>query len=195
MKITGGKYKGKNIDARPDKTLRPTSGRIREVVFNILRHGRFMKNENFIHDDNPDLIEGRRVVDIFCGTGALGIEALSRGAAHVTFIDQNAKTLSITHKNLESLGEENNSALIRSDSTNLPCATSPCNLVFIDPPYGMNLVTPSLKTLRDNGWLEMGSVIIVEQGKKDELVVPDGFNLLDERTHDVTNLSVLQFAG
>jgi len=194
MKITGGKYKNKNIEARPDKTLRPTAGRIREAIFNILKHGKFLKNEDFI-GDGEDLVEGRDVVDIFCGTGALGIEALSRGAASLTLIDQNPKTLEMARANVANIGELGNTKFIRSDSTLLPAASKPCQLAFIDPPYNRNLVIPALKSLANNGWLDKGAVIVIEQGKKDDLMAPDGFKKLDERVHDKTKVIILQFTG
>jgi len=195
MKITAGKYHGKNIDARPDKTLRPTSGKVREAVFNILRHGRFFKDDRFISDGNNELVEGRRVIDIFCGTGALGIEALSRGATHLTLVDQNARTLSVAQKNIENLGEAANTTFIRSDSTMLPSATIPCKLAFVDPPYGKNLAKPALKSLASAGWLEKGSVIILELGKQDEVESFDNFVKLDERLHNRTRIAILQYSG
>lgn len=195
MKITGGKFRGKNIEARQERTLRPTSGRIRESIFNILQHGRFFKHDDFIEDDNPSLVEDRRVIDIFCGTGALGIEALSRGATHLTLVDQNAATLSIAQKNVSQLGESilANTQFIRSDSTQLPIAPKPCKLAFIDPPYGRNLVLPALSSLVEQGWLTHGSIVVIEHEKRDGLIVPECFTLLDERVHDKTKLTLLQY--
>ncbi len=194
MKITGGKYRGKTIQAREERTLRPTSSRIRETIFNILRHGRFLGYEEFLEDENPSRVEGRKVVDIFCGTGALGIEALSHGAAHITFIDQNPKTLSLARDNVDHIGEIKNASFVRSDSTNLPPTTSKADLVFIDPPYNQNLAIPALKSLVKNNWLENGAIIIVEHGKTDDLThLPDGVIELDHRMHDKTRLTILQY--
>lgn len=195
MKITGGKYRGKNIDAGEERTLRPTSSMIREVIFNLLRHGKFMKDENFIHDDNPSLIEDRRVIDIFCGSGALGIEALSRGAAHLTLVDQNARTLAIAKENIKGINEDANTKFIRSDSTMLPPAVHKCRLAFVDPPYQKGLATPALNSLKVNGWLEHGAIIVLEQGKQDDPKPPAGFRVLDDRVHDRTRITILQFIG
>lgn len=192
MKVTAGKYRGKNILARDERTLRPTSSRIREAIFNMLMHGRFFKDESFIHD-GEDLVDGRRVVDIFCGTGALGIEALSRGASHLTLIDQNPKTLSLARENVMEVGEEANTSFIRSDSTLLPQAPQPCQLAFVDPPYNHSLGTPALKSLGENGWLSHGAVVVVELSKRDELELPEKFHLLDERIYDKTKLVIAQY--
>ena len=195
MKIAGGKYRGKNIEARPDRTLRPTSGRIREAIFNILKPGRFRKDAHFIADDNPDLVEDRRVVDIFCGTGALGIEALSRGASHCTFIDQNPRTLAMAEANISHIGEKDNARFLRSDSTELPRAPMPCDLAFIDPPYNQNLAIPGLLSLKESGWLSPGAIIILEHGKQDDPQEVEGFTLLDTRLHDKTRITVMQYSG
>jgi len=195
MRVTGGKYRGKLIESREEQNLRPTTSRIREAVFNILKHGRFMAHEDFVPDDNPDRLEGRRVVDIFCGTGALGIESLSYDASHVTFIDQSAATLTLARKNVMHIQEEKKATFIRSDSTMLPRAAWPCDLAFVDPPYGRNLAGAALKTLADGGWLKRGAVIVLEQGKRDELVEIKGYNLLDDRLYDRTRLVIYQYVG
>lgn len=193
MKVTGGKYRGRTIEARPDRGMRPTSSRIREVIFNLILHGKFQKNDDFIWDDNPSLIEDRRVVDIFCGTGALSIEALSRGAAHVTLIDQNPKMIGLAEHNVKHIGEKEHATFFRSDSTQLPRAVEPCHLAFVDPPYKQKLMTPALKSLVANGWLAHGALVIAEEGKQDSFEVPEGFKLLDNRVHDATRINVLQY--
>jgi 16S rRNA (guanine966-N2)-methyltransferase len=195
MKITGGKYKNRTIEALEDKDLRPTSARNREVIFNLLMHGRFMKHPDFVRDDNPSLVEGRRVIDIFCGTGALGIEALSRGAAQLILVDQNATTLSQARQNIVRIGEEKNVNFIRSDSTRLPKATLPCSLAFMDPPYDKGLASPALESLATQGWLTETAIVIVELGKRDGCKIPAGYVTLDDRAHDRTRLLVLQYHG
>lgn len=192
MKIISGKYKGRNILTRSDKSLRPTSGLVRGVIFNLLEHGKFRKNENFIHDDNASLIEGRRVLDLFCGSGAMGLEALSRGAAHVTFVDQNTRMIEMVRETAKNFGVEKNASFICSDSTRLSKAITPCRLVFIDPPYGKKLVTPALKNLVNNNWLEKGAVIIAEHSDKEELAPPENLYLLEKRKHGKTEISLMQ---
>lgn len=193
MKITGGKYRGKIIEASSGPGVRPTKGMIREAMFNILRHGRFLKNEDFVRDKNNSLIEGRYVVDIFCGTGALGLEALSRGAAHVTLVDQNARALAVARQNVAHLREEIRVEIIRSDSTRLPPARQMCMLAFLDPPYNQGLAAKGLASLRDNGWLAHGAVVVVEHAKQEDIVAPGGFHVLDERRHDKTRVTMLQY--
>ena len=195
MKITGGKYRGKSIESRPERTVRPTTSFVREAIFNILKHGKFLYDDQFIADDNPDQVADRRVVDIFCGTGALGIEALSRGATHVTFVDQNSQTLSLTRQNVAHIGELDRAAFLRSDSTMLPRAPKPCHLAFIDPPYHQELVSKALKSLKQQGWLEPGAIVVIEQGKRDDSTVPEGFILLSDRVHDKTRITLLQYQG
>ncbi len=166
---------------------------IREVIFNVLRHGRFLKSDAFVRDGNESLVEERRVVDIFCGTGALGLEALSRGAAHVTLIDQNVKALAAAHQNVARLSEEARVDIIRSDSTRLPPARHACMLAFLDPPYDRGLVLKGLTSLRDNGWLAQGAVVVVEHAKQEDFSLPKGFYVIDERRHDKTRVTILQY--
>jgi len=196
MKVTGGKYRGKNIESRDEKTLRPTTARVRETIFNILAHGKFIHEDDFISDDNPSLIEDRKVLDIFCGTGALAIEAISRGAAFVYLVDQNPKTLSLAKSNVDSLGEEDdNASYIRSDSTLLPSAFEECDLVFIDPPYNKNLGIPAIKSLVKNKWLKIGAIVVLEHGKQDDVQEISGFKMLDNRTSDKTRITFYQYIG
>jgi 16S rRNA (guanine966-N2)-methyltransferase len=193
MKVTAGKYRGRNIESRPDKNLRPTSSRVREAIFNLLVHGKFMKQEDFVRDDNPSALEGRKAVDIFCGTGALGLEAMSRGVEHVTFVDQDSKILAITRRNVEHFGEQSHAQFIRSDSTRLPRAPMKHELAFVDPPYNKNLAPKALESLRDQGWLAHGAVVLVEHAKKEDLTVPEKFYLVDTREYNVTRISILQY--
>ncbi len=195
MRITGGKYRNKLIEAKEERTLRPTTSKVREAMFNIIKHGRFYASEDYIEDDNPSRIENRRVIDLFCGTGALGMEALSRGAAHAVFVDQNRELLALARGNIERINETANASFIRSDSTQLPPATIPCDLAFVDPPYRQNLAKPALKTLRDQGWLAHGAIVILESGKQDDPPEQTGYNLLDTRLHDKTRLSIYQFSS
>lgn len=193
MRIIAGKHRGRTIEVLAEKGLRPTTGKVREALFNLLKHGKFMKEPDFIQDDNPSLLEGRRVIDIFCGSGALGLEALSRGASHAVFVDQNTKVMALARSNAEKLHEEENCTFIRSDSTQLPKAVEPCMVAFLDPPYLSGLSHAGLKTLSANGWLERGAIVIVEQSKKEALKLPPDFYLVDERFYNLTRISLLQY--
>ncbi len=193
MKITGGKYRNKNIEVQEDRALRPTMARTREAIFNILQHGRFLNHVLFVEDDNPSRVEHRSVVDLFCGTGALGLEALSRGAEHITFVDQNQQRMSLARSNAAQLGETARVSFVRSDSTRLPPASRKHDLAFIDPPYRQKLEAAALESLRDMGWLKPGAIVILEGGKQDDPPEVAGYHLLDTREHDKTRISVLQF--
>jgi 16S rRNA (guanine966-N2)-methyltransferase len=195
MKVIAGKHRGRNIESREDRSLRPTSGMVREAIFNLLKHGKFLKDERFIEDDNASLVVDRNVVDIFCGTGALGLEALSRGARFVTFVDQNPKIMGLVKTNVEHMNETENAAFVRSDSTFLPHASRKHQLAFIDPPYNSGLAVKALVSLDRQGWLDTGAVIIVEHAKKETLTPPENFELLDDRTYNITRLNVLQYRG
>lgn len=188
LKIIAGKHRGRKIETLQDKEVRPTTGFLREAVFNILMHGQF-SGEN-----SP--IVGKRVVDIFSGTGAMGFEALSRGAAHVTLVDQNVKAIGAARTTAEKLGELNNVAFLRSDSTNLPPTRTPCSLAFIDPPYNGNLVKPALNSLVKGGWLENGAIVLIEQAKREDVMeVPEVFEKLDERIYNITRVTLLKYLG
>lgn len=188
LKIIAGKHRGRKIETLPGKEVRPTTGFLREAVFNILMHGQFS-------GENSPLI-GKRVVDIFSGTGAMGFEALSRGAAHVTLVDQNVKAIGAARTTAEKLGELNNVAFLRSDSAHLPPTRTPCSLAFIDPPYNANLVPPALKSLVAGGWLEKGAIVVVEQAKREEAFeLPENFEKLDERIYNITRVTLLKFIG
>lgn len=200
MKITGGKFRGKNIESKQQHTLRPTTSRIREVIFNLLRHGRFMNDGGFrMPAGQEDIVKDAFVLDLFCGSGALGLEAMSRDAARAVFIDREAAHIDIARKNAQQLGVEERCDFLRSDSTNLPPAahilreeTRP-SLAFIDPPYNTNLVSVALENLHKQGWLQQYAVIVVEHGKQDDINPPAPYALLDERRHDKTSLSILQY--
>lgn len=186
MRIIAGKHRGRRIETIDDKKLRPTTGMAREAVFNILSHGRFLDGRN-------NLLDGCRVLDLFCGCGALAMEALSRGAAHVTLIDIDQKHLEVARHNIEKIGEGQNATFLRRDSSNPPAARTPCNLVFVDPPYKQNLAATVLNKLEANNWLEDGAIIVVETGKKEDLPVPEKYVELDCRTYGNCCIRILQW--
>lgn len=188
LRIIAGKHRGRKIEIKENGKIRPTGSRTRESIFNILMHGEFG-----VPGQSP-LVE-RKVVDIFCGTGALGLEALSRGAGHVTFIDQSADSISLARMNALRMGEEGNVQFIRSDSTQLPPAREPCALAFLDPPYGSGLAPKALASLARQGWLEKGGVAVVEMSSRDELTPPEGYSFHDERKYGNTKIMFLRFEG
>lgn len=183
MYIISGKHRGRRIESPEGRDIRPTTARIREAVFNILAHGKFsVKN----------LLPEARVADIFCGSGAMGLEAFSRGAAHVTFVDKSREALVALEHNLEKFGEAQNAALIRTDSSNLPPAAQPYDILLLDPPYHTGLGVNSLNTARKGGWLHDATVAVLEQAWREPVNLPEGYRLVDERKYGNTRIMMLQ---
>lgn len=187
MRIIAGKHRGRRIEAPKGKDVRPTSSRTREAIFNIISHGEFSG------EDSP-LMRGA-VLDLYCGTGAFGLEALSRGAGSVTFVDRNAEVLAIARQNAERFGEHETTRFLRSDSSALPPATSRYALVFLDPPYHSGLVAPTLKSLVMGGWLEENAVVIVEQQEKEKMPPTEGLLPLSERKYGNTRITLLRYTA
>lgn len=173
MRIVSGKYRGKQLVAPEGDTTRPTTDRVRESLFNILNHG--------------DLgIEGARVLDIFAGTGALGLEALSRGAAYSLFVESEAAARGAIRQNIENLGVQGVTQLLRRDATKLgpriSTQSSPFDLIFLDPPYGKGLGEQALAEAAAGDWIADEATAVFECGR-DEAPKPEGFELTDERTY------------
>jgi len=182
MRVVGGRLKGRNIAAPASRDIRPTADRLRESVFNILVHAY----------DDP--IQGARVLDLFAGTGALGIEALSRGAAFALFVDNGAEARALLRNNVESLALGGVSKVYRRDATDLGPAhpMQSFSLAFLDPPYGKGLAEKSLASLRDGGWLTPGALVVVEEAKAAGFAAPDGFEELERRAYDDTEFVLLR---
>jgi 16S rRNA (guanine966-N2)-methyltransferase len=155
MRIVGGKYRGLRLKAPGDDRVRPTTDRVREAIFNILAHGTLARPR------------GMRVLDMFAGTGAFGLEALSRGAEHATFIDSAASSLKLVRQNAAHMGVSDQCTLIKSDALHLPKATQAAGLVFADPPYGKKLLEPALVAAVAAGWIDADSYILAETASKD----------------------------
>jgi 16S rRNA (guanine966-N2)-methyltransferase len=187
MRIVGGKHRGRRIEAPPGQDVRPTSDRAREALFNILIHGH-------LSADGTSPLPGARVLDAFAGSGALGLEALSRGAGHALFIESDARACAAIRANAKALGETANATVIPGDATKPPpCPGAPSNVVFLDPPYGRDLVTPALATLAARGWIANGAVCVVELAITDGLTLPPGFTLLDDRNYGKARLLILKY--
>ena len=182
MRVVGGRLRGRNLAAPASRDIRPTADRLRESVFNILIHAY----------DNP--IEGARVLDLFAGTGALGIEAVSRGAKFTLFVDNGAEARALLRNNVESLGLGGVTKVYRRDATDLGPAhpVEPFSLVFLDPPYGKGLAEKALASLRDGAWLTPGALAVVEEAKAAAFAVPDGFEELERRAYDDTEFVFLR---
>jgi 16S rRNA (guanine966-N2)-methyltransferase len=184
MRVVGGRLKGRNLASPASREIRPTADRLRESLFNILIHAY----------DDP--IHGARVLDLFAGTGALGIEAISRGAAFALFVDNGTEARALLRNNVEALGLGGVTKVFRRDATNLGAAhpVEPFSLVFLDPPYRMHLAKKSLASLRDGGWLTPSALLLVEEAKAAEFAAPEGFEELERRVYDDTEFVFLRAA-
>ncbi|WP_316015913.1 16S rRNA (guanine(966)-N(2))-methyltransferase RsmD [Roseobacter sp. HKCCA0434] len=182
MRIVGGEFRGRTLAAlgKGDAAahLRPTTDRVRETLFNILR--------------GHDLPEGARVLDLFAGTGALGLEALSRGADHATFVDDGAKAGQLLRRNVETLGVTDRTRILRRDARKLFAAQAPCDLIFLDPPYGRGMGAAALRSAEAGGWIAPDALIVWEEGAPQP--VPDGFREVDRRGFGDTSMQFLRRA-
>jgi len=183
MRIVGGNFRGRSIAGPKSVAIRPTSDRLRESIFNILMHGY----------DDP--VSGARVLDLFSGTGALGLEAMSRGAAHALFVDEGTEARALIRQNVETLGLAGVTRLFRRDATKLGAVhpNEPYSLIFLDPPYGKGLAEKALLSARDGGWMTRNALIMVEE-VKGAFVTPDGFNEIERRAYDDTEIVFLKLA-
>src|SRR5262249_22122441 len=174
IKIIGGKHRGRAIATPEGSTTRPTSNRARESLFNILAHA------NWRADGTSPLVDAG-VLDAFAGSGALGLEALSRGAAHATFLDNDATAIKLIGENLRKLGEAGAAKVVRADAPRPPPAREACDLVFLDPPYRSGLAAPALTALASAGWLKAGAIATVELAATEDFVAPPRVEAIDER--------------
>jgi len=174
MRVVGGRLRGRPLAGPKSRAIRPTADRLREALFNILLHG------------YGDPITGARVLDLFAGTGALGIEAVSRGAAFALFVDDGAEARALLRENVASLGLGGTTRIFRRDATKLGPAypVEPFSLAFLDPPYGQNLAAAALVSARAGGWFTPDALIVVEEAAKPVFAAPDGFSQLERRTYD-----------
>jgi 16S rRNA (guanine966-N2)-methyltransferase len=182
MRVVGGRLKGRVLSAPASHAIRPTSERLRESIFDILEH-RF-----------PGHIEGARVVDLFAGTGALAIEALSRGARFALFVDNGAEARALLRANVEALALGGMTRIWRADATKLGAAPAggPFALAFLDPPYGQGLASRALASLIEGGWLEPSALCVVEDAAKVDIAAPIDLAEVDERVYGDTKIAIFQ---
>lgn len=186
MRIVGGRHRGAALaglgGGDPDARLRPTSDRVRESVFNLLAHGGY---------GDPAPPEGARALDLFAGTGALGLEALSRGAAFATFVENGAKALKILRDNVARLGVGEASRILQRDATRPGTnPLAPFDLVFLDPPYGRGLGERALRSAQAGGWIAPGALVVWEEADAPPPVA--GLTLRDARRYGETMISILR---
>ncbi len=184
MRIVGGRLRGKKLadvgagDAGAH--LRPTTDRVRESLFNLLTNGR-----------NGDLVAGKRVLDLFAGTGALGLEALSRGANQATFVDNGTAARALLRENIAACSAQGITKVFRKDVRQIGPAQKACDLIFLDPPYGQRLGEEVLPILATEGWLAPGATVVWEEEAAP--IVPAPFETLDQRKYGNTTITLLRF--
>jgi 16S rRNA (guanine966-N2)-methyltransferase len=178
VRIVGGRFRGRALLGPRSDAIRPTSDRLRETIFNVLAHA------------YGDPVAGARVLDLFAGTGALGLEALSRGAAFALFVDESAEARGVIRANVEALGVGGATRLFRRDATRMGRAApnEPFSLVFCDPPYGKGLGPRALQSCAEGGWLEPGALVVVEEAQGAEVALPEGFTEIERRAYGETEV-------
>jgi len=181
LRIIAGVWRGRKIDGPASRDVRPTAQRARESLFNRLAHA-----------FSDFTLSGARVVDVCAGSGALGLEALSRGADTAVFIEQSGDALALLRRNIAALGAEDRAQVVPADARSLPRALKPCDLALLDPPYGAGMVTPILTALRDQGWLRPGAVVSVETEADEEFALPAGYVLVDRRATGRAAITLLR---
>ncbi len=182
MRVVGGRLRGRNIASPQSREIRPTADRLRESLFNILAHS------------YGDPVGDARVIDLFAGTGALGIEAISRGAAFCLFIDNGAEARALLRQNVEALGLGGVTKVYRRDATALGNVHphEPFSMALLDPPYGKGLAEKALVSLRDGNWLVPGALVVVEEAVAAKLATPAGYQELERRAYDDTEFVVMR---
>lgn len=169
MRIISGTLKGRRLHTPKDSETRPTSDRLRESIFNILVHGW------------PGLLAGARVADIFAGSGAMGIEAISRGADFAVFVEKHSAGRELVSRNLEALNITDRARVIEGDARSLPPVDKPFELIFMDPPYRRGLGEAALAALRQTGWLLPDTLVVLEAAADEQLEIPPGYEAVDRR--------------
>lgn len=180
MRIVAGEFKGRRLVSPSNKSVRPTSDRMRESLFNILA------------SKLGGSLAGASVADLFAGTGALGLEALSRGAAHVTFVDLDPQSIDLVRQNVNLLGVNERTKILKTSATRLPYMDQPCDLLFLDPPYSKGLIAPTLASACQRGWIGHQSLIVIECAQGDLDRPENGFEILDERSQGESSLIFCQ---
>ena len=177
MRIIAGTWRGRTLTAPVGGSTRPTADRVRQALFDMLLHAPWA---------GRDAVVDVRVLDAFAGTGAFGLEALSRGAAHATFIEQDRTALASLRANVQACHAEATCTIVSRDTLRPP-AGAPCALVFLDPPYGQDLVPRAVQALRAANWIADDALLVVETGQGEPL--PDLGSFLAERTHGAARLT------
>ncbi len=192
MRIVAGRHRGRRLAVPPGEAVRPTSDRAREAVFNILAHGGFGAG-------GASIVSGAVVLDAFCGTGAMGLEALSRGAARAIFVDNEPQSLVAARANIAALKEQAAARVVAADATRPPPRPKdvpPATLAFFDPPYAEAVAAAALASFAERGWLAPGALCLVEEAARaPALAPPPGFHPLQERRYGAARVTLLRYGG
>ncbi len=187
MRIVAGKHKGRSLEAPSGRTTRPTSDRARETVFNILAHG--------IADIDEASLNDAAVVDVFAGTGALGLEAISRGAKSCIFIETDRAAIATLKNNISTLGETGAGKIISIPAEKIPPPPNgPIDIAFLDAPYGKGLGILALERLVLKGWFRAGTIAVIEIGRDEEFVIPDTFQIIKDKVVGAARYLFLKYA-
>ena len=187
MRIIAGRHRGRRLAAPDSRAVRPMTDRTREALFNVLAHGGW-------GEDGGNPVVDAVVLDAFCGTGALALESLSRGAAEAWLLDLSKGSLALARQNIAAMGEGERTHLLLADSTRPPPGRTRATLAFIAPPYGRDLAPPAINALATKGWLAPDAVIVVELAVPDPFEPPEGCTVLDDRRYGGTRLVFLRSA-
>jgi len=192
MRIVAGRHRGRRLAAPEDQSIRPTADRTREALFSSLESARFGKEGGVVRDS--------AVLDAFAGTGALGLEALSRGAATAVFMETDRTAQNLCRKNIRALQEEDHATVLSCDALHPPTRpqgdgsdSGACDLVLMDPPYGEDLAPSVLAALASAGWIAPGALVVVELEKKERFQAPESFEELERRSYGRAALVFLRF--
>ncbi|MDP2699621.1 16S rRNA (guanine(966)-N(2))-methyltransferase RsmD [Thalassospira sp.] len=187
MRIVGGVHRGRVLTSPVGKDIRPTLDRVRESLFNILNHaGRW-------YDTGRNPVYDGLVLDAFAGSGALGIEALSRGATHAVFFERDEAALATISRNIADLKLGDQAKARRADATKPPHASQPASLVFLDPPYGQDLLSPTIAALKAAGWINAETLIVAERDQRDTAPTLPGLEILDSRKYGRCQIEMMRF--
>ena len=186
MRIVAGRHRGRTIEVPAGDDIRPTADRARQAVFDVLAHHPATAGK---------LLAGAEVLDAFAGTGAMGLEALSRGAAHATFMDSAPQSVACIRTNALKLGEGKRADVLRADAAKPPKAGKPATLAFLDPPYGKAWADAALEALAARGWFADGAVVVVEHDADEELEPLPSFIQFDQRRYGRARFLFLRYLG
>lgn len=178
-RIIAGLHRGRRLEVPKGQTVRPSAERLREALFAILEH-------------QLPALDGARFLDLFAGSGAVGLEALSRGAARLVAVEADRTAAAALRRNIEKLGEGERCRLVIGDATRLARAAEPFDIVYLDPPYASGLALPALASLVGGGWLAAASLVVVELAAKEAFTAPPGFTVEDERRYGAGRIVLLR---